>query len=286
MSTCLPPVRSGEALPGPAEAAVRDLFPDAAVVGVEAETDEGLTLYVVRIQRGGLTTDVEVSAEGILCEVETELGIGDVPEHVAAAIREATLGGKLVLLEQHELHGRIRDGGVAALPEPQTVYEVRFQLEGKNRVVEIADTPALKLPQPARAAVEEAFPDAVIRKVSAEREAGLPLYEAELVSDGKRLEVEVSPEGTIASVASAAGPDDVPAAVGAAVARAAGGAEIVGFEREEVRAVPRLVPLDRPRVLYEAEFHKDGRRYEVTVAADGTVVSVEEDDDGHEPDQQ
>jgi hypothetical protein len=197
---------------------------------------------------------------------------------VADAIREAMKGGTLVAVEKHELRGRVQDGRMVALTEPMVAYEVKFVLDGKNRIVEVADTPALKLPPAARLAVQMAFPAARVREASSEREGDLLLYEVRLDRDGLRIELDVSAEGIIASVETSAEAGDLPQAVAKAMARAAKGAEILRVDREEVRAVPRLVPLDRPRVLYEVAFIRDGEKHAVTIAADGTVVETERED--------
>jgi uncharacterized membrane protein YkoI len=42
------------------------------------------------------------------------------------------------------------------------------------------------------------------------------------------------------------------------------------------------VKLDEPRITYEAEFRKDGRETEVEIAADGTVLKTETEDDGED----
>jgi hypothetical protein len=62
------------------------------------------------------------------------------------------------------------------------------------------------------------------------------------------------------------------------MARSVGDAEVVGIGREEVRAVPRLVELERPRVVYEVAFMRDGKRHEISITPDGTIVETEEDD--------
>ena len=63
--------------------------------------------------------------------------------------------------------------------------------------------------------------------------------------------------------------DQVPAAVRATLERETRGAAIGEVEREE----------EDGRTVYEAKATVDGKRYEYTVAADGTLVGREEDDD-------
>lgn len=135
------------------------------------------------------------------------------------------------------------------------------------------------LPSAAAAAVKKAFPKATITEVEVEREHGMKLYEVELTQDGKETEVEVSPDGVIVGVETQVAEKDLPNAVKKAIAKAAKGAKILKIEKEEVRAVVKLVELKTPRVIYEAELAKDGKKMELEISADGTILSKEADDD-------
>ncbi len=266
-------------LPDAVARAVREAFPDAVVSGVDMENEEGVTIYVVRLDHGEVTVDVEVSVEGVIGEVETEMGIERVPGYMADAIREATGGGEIALIEKHEMWGRVRDGRLVKLDEPMVVYEVKFILDGRRRIVEVPDSPILKLSRPARAAIMAAFPAAIVKDVEAELELSLEIFEVELEQDGQKLEVEVTPDGIIVEVETSIESTQLPKAVAEAISEAAGGARILKLEKEEIRAVPKLVPLDEPRVIYEAKFVKDGKTYEIEIAADGTVIEIEEEEE-------
>ena len=63
--------------------------------------------------------------------------------------------------------------------------------------------------------------------------------------------------------------EQTPAAVRATLERETRGAAITEVEREE----------EDGQTVYEAKATVDGKRYEFAVAADGTLVSKEEDDD-------
>ena len=135
--------------------------------------------------------------------------------------------------------------------------------------------------------IKAAFPNATIGEVEAEKEDGLDLLEVELTLDGKEIEVTVSPDGVIVEVETEVAMKDLPKAVADAIAKAAAGAKVEEIEREETRAVVRdgkLVKLDQPKITYEAEFLKDGKEVEVEVAADGTILSTETEDEGEDDD--
>jgi uncharacterized membrane protein YkoI len=136
------------------------------------------------------------------------------------------------------------------------------------------------LPAAAADAVKKAFPKATIEEVERERE-GLVLYEVELKADGKEIEVEVTPDGQIVAVEREVAKEDLPEAVAKALGKLAGDAKIQEIEKEEVHAVLKLVKLDTPRVVYEAEFMQNGKEVEVKIAGDGTLLGreVEDEDD-------
>ena len=139
-----------------------------------------------------------------------------------------------------------------------------------------------ELPSAAARAVAAAFPKAKVAEVEVENEDGVKLYEVELEQGGKELEVKVSPTGTIVEVESEIALGDVPKAVAAAIAKAAGGGKVVEVEKVEARAVQKSgqwVKLDTPVTHYEAEFRRDGKTHEIRLTAAGTVVKIEEEDD-------
>ena len=68
--------------------------------------------------------------------------------------------------------------------------------------------------------------------------------------------------------------EQVPGAVKATILKEAAGAKITEIERETRGG----------KVVYEAEFVKDGKEIEITVAADGTLLSRQVDDDDDEDD--
>ena len=108
-----------------------------------------------------------------------------------------------------------------------------------------------------------AFPKAKIGEAEAEKEGGLDLFEVELTLGSKEIEVLVSPDGVIVQVETKVAMKDLPKAVADAITKAAAGAKVEEIEREETRAVVRdgkLVKLDQPKITYEAEFLKGGKR--------------------------
>ena len=138
----------------------------------------------------------------------------------------------------------------------------------------------------AAAAIRKAFPGAAIDEVEREKE-GVVLYEVELKRNGKEIEVELTPGGQIVEVGRKVARVDLPEAVARALAKLAGRAKVKEIEREEIHAVVKLVKLQKPRVVYEAEFVRDGKEVEVKIAENGTVLvrEIEDDDDNDDDDE-
>ena len=274
-------------LPEAAAEAIRNAFPDAVIEDVEREREGGVMLYVVALTEEGEESEVEVTADGIICEIESVVNVADVPPAAAARIAKRTAGGKISSIERHERRGMIRAGKAFSLADPKVAYEVRFTLGRSKRRITVAGAqaaPGVVLPQAAREAVQAAFPGATLGKVEVEREFGLTLYEVVIQHNGRNLEVEVAADGTIAEVGGSASREDLPQAVADSIAEAAKGGKVVELDKVEARAVARLVELEEPLVTYEAEIARDGERLEVEVAADGTILHVERDDDDDDGD--
>jgi len=141
---------------------------------------------------------------------------------------------------------------------------------------------AVELPAGAKESLMKAFPGAEVRTVKREREAVM-VYEAVLAVKGEAVEVSVAPDGTIVEVCRNMTAASLPKAVADTIAKESGGAALKELEQSETRAMLKVVPLDKPVVLYEASFVKDGKTVEIKVDAEGKVVAREteggDDDD-------
>ena len=136
------------------------------------------------------------------------------------------------------------------------------------------------LPTAAADAVLKAFPGAKVGAAEREVEDGVEVFEVEFGEGAAETEVEVTADGTIVSVETEIAMKDVPEAAAAAITKAAEGATIEEVTKEEIRAevrkddkgVARLVVLDTPKIVYEAELVKGDQEGEIAVAADGSVL--------------
>ena len=127
------------------------------------------------------------------------------------------------------------------------------------------------LPEAVKAAIKASYPGAEIEELEKEYE-GVKVYEVELEQNEKEMEVTFAKDGTIVGVETEVSMERLPQAVSKAITEKAGGAKIKKVEKEVIYAVVKLVKLDAPKTVYEAKFIKDGKKCEIEVAADGTVL--------------
>ena len=134
-----------------------------------------------------------------------------------------------------------------------------------------------ELPAAVAKAVKANFPDAQIDKVEVGEEAGITLYDIEFLGD--QGEIEVTLDGTVLDVATIIKMEDFPKAAADVILKAAEGATILRLEKSEVRAEikeegekGKVVILDSPRYVYEAELKKDDQTGEIEVDAEGKII--------------
>jgi len=132
-----------------------------------------------------------------------------------------------------------------------------------------------QLPPAVARAIQEHRPDAVIDKLTVEKENGVVFYDVEFkASQG---EMDVAEDGTVMDIATIVRMEDIPAPAAAAIRKAAAGAKITQLEKSEVRAEAKngkIVKLSPYRYVYEAEMSKGKLAAEVQVSPDGTVVEA------------
>ena len=117
------------------------------------------------------------------------------------------------------------------------------------------------LPAPVQKTVQEQTKSAELKGLSKEVENGKTLYEVETMANGKSRDLLVDTSGQIVEVEEAATLESVPAAVKAALEKAAVKGKILKVETVTKGSA----------VSYEAVVSKNGKKSEVAVEADGTI---------------
>ena len=121
-----------------------------------------------------------------------------------------------------------------------------------------------------------------IKEIEMETKNGQTVYEADVIIDGQKIEVKVAADGTLLGKKVDDDDDEdedeqevslneVPEVVKATILKEADGAEIGEVVKET----------EDGQIVYEAEFVINGQEVEIEVAADGTLLEkeIENDDD-------
>ena len=147
----------------------------------------------------------------------------------------------------------------------------------KQEAEEQGEKEEVILPAAVEKAVKANFPDAQIGFIEVSEEAGITLYDIEFKDD--KGEIEVTADGTVLDVVTIIAMEDLPQAAAEAIQKAAEGATIRRLEKSEIRAEikeegaeGKIVKLDSPRYVYEAELVKDSQTGEIEVDAEGKII--------------
>lgn len=114
--------------PAKAREALQKLAGDNPIIEVESEKEGGVQLYEAAWKAGGVTHEAEVTADGVLVEMEEGVRSEDVPEAVRTAAEQALAGAPKIHYEKHTY----------------VVYEVEGKVNGKNKEVVISPTGKLQ----------------------------------------------------------------------------------------------------------------------------------------------
>jgi uncharacterized membrane protein YkoI len=150
-----------------------------------------------------------------------------------------------------------------------------------------------KVPAAVKAAFDAEAKGGTLGEIEIETENGRTVYEADVIIDGREVDIQVAPDGTLLGKKTEddEGDDDdegdnkdedeeevslndVPAAVKATILKEAAGTEI-----EEV-----VKETEDGQTVYEAEVIINGQETDIKVAADGTLLGKEVEDDNEEDD--
>jgi Putative beta-lactamase-inhibitor-like, PepSY-like len=105
-------------------AAVKKHFPDAKLVEVSTDTEDGVTEYTVTLHHNKHTYEVTVTEDGKITEIAREMEFKDLPKPVAAAFRKQ--------------HPKAKVDGVWELTEPGVKgkkYQIDFVTAGGKEMV-------------------------------------------------------------------------------------------------------------------------------------------------------
>lgn len=126
------------------------------------------------------------------------------------------------------------------------------------------------LPAPVKTAIDNLYPQAQIEKVKWDKES-VKVYEIEIEQDGQEYELTVTPDGTIIEKEEEIAIDSLPVAIKNQLS----GAKIEEATQETTYWIVTLQKLDNPKVTYTVELKQNGKKMEMELADDGTILEKE-----------
>jgi len=123
-----------------------------------------------------------------------------------------------------------------------------------------------KVPAAVKAAIEKATISGKIKEIVKKQHDGKAIYDVDYVKDGNKIEMAVAEDGTIVKTEEKTSIKKVPAVVKAAIEKATNGGKVKKIKKEQ----------HGEKVVYDVDYVKDGKKMEMEVAEDGTIVKTEE----------
>jgi hypothetical protein len=119
-------------LPAAVQAAVKTLFPNAAIDKSSKEEEE-MEMYEVKIKDAGKESEVKLAEDGTVVEVESIEAIDALPEAVAKTLKAQD--AKIAKAEKSVEHAQLK---LVKLDTPVTTYEAKIKKDGKEVEIKVA----------------------------------------------------------------------------------------------------------------------------------------------------
>jgi len=113
-------------------------FPQGKIGKVDAERENGVTIYDIEFKEGKTEKETDIAADGTMLEFSTAVDVKAVPEAAMQAVRQAAEGAKIDRVEQIEITHQTKDGKVVKLPQPVTQYEVGIRKRKQKAEIVVA----------------------------------------------------------------------------------------------------------------------------------------------------
>jgi len=116
--------------------AVAKRFPKAKMVSAATELEDKVKVYEVTIKEGEVTTDVTLTADGVITGFESSVAIADLPKVISDAVATKYPQGKM---KSAETVTKIKDG-----KETMEYFEIILTSEGSEYEVQVLPSGKIK----------------------------------------------------------------------------------------------------------------------------------------------
>jgi uncharacterized membrane protein YkoI len=221
----------------------------------------------------GLSTVALVTLAAWAIQVHEEaVTLDQVPAAVKATILKESAGGEIKEIEVETRGGKsfyeaefVRDGKTIEIQVAAdgTLLRDEEEMEGSKSEEQEREVTEAEVPAPALAALKKLAAGAKFTEFAEEIEHGSTFYEGSWkTAAGGNVDALVTSAGDLVEIEEQVGPDQVPAAVLAAVRKLAGPDAGLFCEKKTL-------------ILYEVKFRKDDQRHEILYTPDGRPLEKE-----------
>ncbi len=130
-----------------------------------------------------------------------------------------------------------------------------------------------KLPKKIKDAIQGRFPGAQVTSAEKEKENGEIVFDIELKHEGRKYEMDIKEDGTIAEIEKEVASKDAPEAITKAVKQKYPKATI-----KEIMEVNKVTGKEEKPIHYEVTIEIEGKSKEIVVSLDGKTVKGEGED--------
>jgi hypothetical protein len=136
------------ALPDSVAKTFKATFPNAEIMKVDVEAENGVAVYDFEFNDGATEKETDITADGTMLEFTIVVDAEDLPAAAMKTVRQAAEGATIGRIEHIDISYEIKDGKVIKLPKTMTNYAVAITRDGKT--AEIVVNPDGTVVEPAR----------------------------------------------------------------------------------------------------------------------------------------
>jgi hypothetical protein len=211
--------KGGVTPPAAVKSAVQAAYPQATISNVKTEKE--FELFEVFITQNAKESEVTVTPEGTVIEMEAKIDKANIPDAVAKALTTAAQGAEVKGVEQQTAYYVIK---AVKLDKPEISYSADLVKDGKQCEITIAANGTVteksewkkaegkdeededkdeqkvsidKVPAAVKAAILNEAGKGTVEEIEQETKDGKIVYGADIIVDGKKFEIKVSADGKI-----------------------------------------------------------------------------------------
>ena len=118
-------------LPEPVATTFKAMFPNGTIDKLDAEEEDGVTIYDFEFHAGGREKEADIAADGTMIESTLVITSKDIPPAAMKGIQAVAKGAKLGRCEWIETSYELEGGKVIKMAKPMIKYAAEMRKAGK-----------------------------------------------------------------------------------------------------------------------------------------------------------